>query len=64
MDLTKIAMRTGNIRQPKAAADTNANARRPGRPRMKDSLPVDPDDNSVGTNLTAKPFSLAFAYNR
>ncbi|PON22250.1 hypothetical protein TGAM01_v208931 [Trichoderma gamsii] len=43
-------MRTGNIRQPKVA-DTNAPARRPGRPRMKDSLPIDPNDNSPRSRM-------------
>jgi hypothetical protein len=63
MDLTKIAMRTGSIRQPKVA-DTSSPARRPGRPRMKDSLPIDPNDNTVGSYLRAKLFSLAFAYSK
>lgn len=34
-------------------ADTGVEAptkRRPGRPRMKDSLPADPNDNSVSGN--------------
>ncbi|EHK45990.1 hypothetical protein TRIATDRAFT_41118 [Trichoderma atroviride IMI 206040] len=43
-------MRTGNIRQPKVA-DANAPARRPGRPRMKDSLPIDPNDNSPRSRM-------------
>jgi hypothetical protein len=49
-------MNSGNkAGRPKAAADQVADTetpaqRRPGRPRMKDSLPADPSDNSVGGN--------------
>ncbi|KAM0476484.1 hypothetical protein ACHAPX_006398 [Trichoderma viride] len=43
-------MRTGSIRQPKVA-DTNSPARRPGRPRMKDSLPIDPNDNTPRSRM-------------
>lgn len=53
MGLAKLAKRTSNIGQPKGVADTDAPVRRPGRPRMRDSLPADPNDNTVGRNLTA-----------
>lgn len=43
MDLAKL-----DIWQPKVVTDTDVPVRRPGRPRMKDSLPIDPKDNSVG----------------
>ncbi|KAL6901420.1 hypothetical protein GGI43DRAFT_402998 [Trichoderma evansii] len=51
MDIAALAMRTGNIGQPKIAADRDAPVRRPGRPRMKDSLPADPNDNSPRSRM-------------
>lgn len=62
MDPATLARRTSNNGQPRAVTDTNAPVRRPGRPRMKDSLPADPNDNSVGRYLRAKPTSLALLY--
>ncbi|PTB41709.1 hypothetical protein M441DRAFT_139136 [Trichoderma asperellum CBS 433.97] len=44
-------MRNSNMGQPRAVAGTDASVRRPGRPRMKDSLPADPNDNSSRSRM-------------
>lgn len=64
MDLTTLVMRNSNMGQPRAVAGTDASVRRPGRPRMKDSLPADPNDNSVGRYLSAEPPSFALLYRK